>query len=364
VALHGERIGLPTYAILRTLPEGSSGEVRVVYHDVFQREMVQKTISTLGLEDSVAHQEPQLLDRIDHPRIVRIREAQHDPDLSDAVTLVMEYLPEGSIGKAMEAGTRFGVRQALRIAADVLDALDHLHVTVGFLHRDVKPGNALLADGGTRGLLTDLGSAAPFDATGSCAAQGGTLLYRPPEFARGSLDARGDVYAVGVMLLEMLNGPLPYDEIDPQAAERSLALGRRAFPERLVVFPPHVPATVSRTIRGLLARDPSRWPRSAAVAAQQIRDCKAIDWTHDEGQDLEGEWVGAGLPGRRGQVRRYRVISRVIARGPSRGSRRVELFYRDRTGASWRRLVPPVTSSEPDAVREVFAVAHNSAFQR
>lgn len=366
MVLHGERISQPTYAVLRTLPEGSSGEVRVVWHDVFKREMVQKTINTLGLEDSLAHQEPQLLDRIDHDRIVRIREAQPDPDVSHAVTLVMEYLPEGSVGKALEAAERFGIRDAIRVATDILDALDHIHVVHGYLHRDVKPGNVLLEKAGSRGMLTDLGSAAQLSIDSTCDANGGTLLYRAPEYRFGRLDVRSDVYGVGVMLLEMLGGPLPY-AMDPQVAERRIAQGHRAFPARLVAFPPHVPPGIARAVRALVARDATRRPSTAGEAATRLRAVKTLDWVHLEGDGPDGAWQGDALPQRLGgAIRSYRVTSRVLAGGANRGARRVDLYYRTAEGMAWRRLATPVTiaAGDVDGMRSVFAEAHSRAFQR
>jgi serine/threonine protein kinase len=367
--LHGEKKAQPTYSFLRSLP-GGSGEVSVVWHDVFKREMVQKTINVLGVEDAVAYREPQLLDRIDHPRIVRIREAQHDPDIDGAVTLVSEYLPEGSVHDALTAGTRFGVRQALTAAADLADALDHLHHLrldghAGFLHRDVKPGNVLLDANGSRGLLTDLGSAAPLDPDGTCAAHAGTLLYRPPEYAVGTLTVRSDLYGVGMVLLEMLSGAFPYALLDPLKMEKAAAAGRRTFPDRLVVFGPSVNDKVRRAIRCLIAADPSRRPASASEAAGMLRAAKTIGWCHDDGDGLDGEWTGVGVADRRGHAHEYRVQSRVLRAGASAGKRKVLVFYRD-AGGGWRRVVADrlVDADDDTGVRDAFADAHSHAFQR
>ncbi|MDP9434224.1 MAG: hypothetical protein M3P93_03120 [Actinomycetota bacterium] len=94
--LAGEKRTEPTYRVVRQLDEGATGVVHLVWHNVFGREMVQKTADTVCVPDSVAFQEPQLLDRIDHERVVRVREAQPDPQYPHAVTMVMDYYPEGS----------------------------------------------------------------------------------------------------------------------------------------------------------------------------------------------------------------------------------------------------------------------------
>jgi hypothetical protein len=79
MALRGERIGKPSYEILRSLKGGKSGPVHKVDHKIFDRPCVQKTFSTLGLEDAASHREPRALHEIKHPHVVEILEAQYDP---------------------------------------------------------------------------------------------------------------------------------------------------------------------------------------------------------------------------------------------------------------------------------------------
>ncbi|MEV0732662.1 serine/threonine-protein kinase [Polymorphospora sp. NPDC050346] len=267
--IRGDRLNQPSYSFLQTLPGGAVGEVRLVWHEPLQRMLVQKTIDLLGLEDAVAYREPRLLDRVQHDHIVRIRDAQPDPDIDHGLTLVMDYLSGGSVHGALQDGHRFGVRGALLLAGQVLDALDHLHLGHGFLHRDVKPGNVLLDQDRKTAYLGDLGSASPLSDGGrTCNAHGGTLLYRPPEYRTGVLDARSDLYSLGVTLLEMLKGPLPYEQMDPLQMEESLGRGRRAFSDRLAEFPPHVNRQVRRAVKSLMSQTPSsrRHPRSTRFA--------------------------------------------------------------------------------------------------
>ncbi|WP_435152624.1 serine/threonine-protein kinase [Micromonospora aurantiaca (nom. illeg.)] len=366
--LHGDRLDQPSYSFLRTLPGGVVGEVRLVWHEPLQRMLVQKTIDLLGLEDAVAYQEPRLLDRVQHDHVVRIRDAQPDPDVNHGLTLVMDYLPGGSVHSALENGHRFGVRRALLLAGQVLDALDHLHVGHKFLHRDVKPGNVLLDGDRKWAYLGDLGSAAPLsDRDRTCRAHGGTLLYRPPEYVSGVLDARSDVYSLGVTLLEMLRGPFPYEQMDPLQMEESLGRGRRAFPDRLAELPPHVNPQVRRAVRSLTAQNPSSRPASAFDALRRLQECRTIDW-RPCGPRNGGfnEWEGAGLPGRDGRARSYRVESVPLSAGRNRGQVRVNVLYRNRAGVSWRRLAPETVASpdDRDALDRAFSTADSDAFQR
>ncbi|MCG5437486.1 serine/threonine-protein kinase [Micromonospora foliorum] len=366
--LHGDRLDQPSYSFLRTLPGGAVGEVRLVWHEPLQRMLVQKTIDLLGLEDAVAYQEPRLLDRVQHDHVVRIRDAQPDPEINFGLTLVMDYQPGGSVHDALKEGHRFGVRRALLLAGQVLDALDHLHIQHKFLHRDVKPGNILLDQDRKTAYLSDLGSAAPLsDGDPTCSAHGGTLLYRPPEYASGVLDARSDVYSLGVTLLEMLRGPFPYDRMDPLQMEEALGRNRRAFPDGLAEFPPHVNPQVRRAVRSMAAQAPSSRPASAIDALRRLQECKTIDWRLCGPRDGgPREWEGSGLPGRDGRARCYRVEAVPLGAGRHRGRMRVNVFYRNRDGAAWRRLEPEavVDPDDRDALDRAFSTAHSDAFQR
>ncbi|MDG4768024.1 serine/threonine-protein kinase [Solwaraspora sp. WMMD406] len=366
--LHGDRLDQPSYSFLRTLPGGAVGEVRLVWHEPLQRMLVQKTVDLLGLEDAVAYREPRLLDRVEHDHVVRIRDAQPDPDVNYGLTIVMDYLPGGSVHGALQDGYRFGVRQALLLAGQVLDALDHLHVRHRFLHRDVKPGNVLLDQNRETAYLGDLGSAAPLSEDDrTCEAHGGTLLYRPPEYTSGLLDVRSDVYSLGVTLLEMLTGPFPYAELDPLQMEDRLGRGRRAFLDRFAELPPYINAQVRRVVRALTSQTPASRPASAMDALQRLQQCKTIDWRPcGPRSDVPSKWEGTGLPGRDGKARSYRVETIPLSAGPNRGRVRVKVSYRNRVGGGWRRLAPDSVADldDQEALDRAFSAADRDAFQR
>ncbi|QOC94918.1 serine/threonine-protein kinase [Micromonospora craniellae] len=312
--------------------------------------------------------EPRLLDRVEHDHVVKIRDAQPDRDIQHGLTLVMDYLAGGSVHSALQGGHRFGVRRALVLVGHILDALDHLHAKHGFLHRDVKPGNVLLDESRETAYLGDLGSAAPLsDDDRTCEAHGGTLLYRPPEYGTGILDVRSDIYSLGVTLLEMLRGPFPYEEMDPLQMEERLGRGRRAFPDRFAEFPPCVNDQVRRAVRALVSQNQSSRPASAMDALRRLQQCKTIDWKVGGPRDTApDQWEGAGLPGRDGKVRSYRVEVVSLSGGPNRGRFRVRSLYRDRDGGNWRRLVPDSVADlgDREALDRAFAAADKDAFQR
>ncbi len=152
-------------------------------------------------------QEYEIIAELDHPNIVRI----YDLGVSDDhAHIVMEYLAGGSLRKRIEIG--IPEKHAVEITRQVASALSNLH-NVGILHRDLKPGNIMLRGDGSIALI-DFGLAKRMfpeeELTGSEQIFG-TPYYMSPEQGRGrDVDERSDVYALGVILYEMLTGEKPY----------------------------------------------------------------------------------------------------------------------------------------------------------
>jgi serine/threonine protein kinase/tetratricopeptide (TPR) repeat protein len=165
------------------------------------------------------------------------------------------------------------------IGSELAGALAHAHER-GILHRDLKPANVLLTDDGVP-MLLDFNIAEDTKVRGRVlAAVGGTLPYMAPEQLRnygGSptpLDGRADVYALGVILFEMLTGGRPFpDHTGEQAAviPRMLA-DRQADPPRIRTRNPHVPPSVESIVRTCLAADPAaRYPSACALHDDLVR---------------------------------------------------------------------------------------------
>jgi serine/threonine protein kinase len=221
--LRGERRDRATYRILDRLSSGLGDDVFLAHHEIFDGRVVQKTVYMHGLEDALASNEPAFLNRLDHPRIVPVREAQWDPTQDRAITFVMPHLAGGSVHDALLEGYRFSIYRSIAIAIDALDALAYVHREFSALHRDTKPGNVLLDENRHHGYLSDFGSAAVIDDAGGAAAVLGTNVYRPPESRlTGRVTVDADIYGIGMMLFEMLNGRLPWEELDLAAVETRL----------------------------------------------------------------------------------------------------------------------------------------------
>lgn len=207
-------------------------------------------------------QEAQLCNRLQNPNIVRV----HDVDLDgDRPFLVMDLVS----GESLRARLRRGAlpeNEAVAIALGVLRALEAAHAA-GIIHRDIKPGNILPGPGKIApeavrvtdfGIAKVLGGAA-LTVVGT---QLGTPDYMSPEqMMGGRVDARCDLYSLGVVLYEMLSGSTPF------AAATSAEVSRRVLSEA----PPPLPPTVSRRVREVVLRALQKDPTARYPSARDMR---------------------------------------------------------------------------------------------
>jgi len=206
-------------------------------------------------------QEYEIAQRIAAPGVVRL----YDLGVSDEhAWLVMEYFPMGDLRRRLRAAA-LGVRAALLIAIEVARALESVHAA-GVLHRDLKPGNVMLRTDGSIALI-DFGlskdTALAADATDSGVIFG-TPHYMSPEQGHAEpIDARSDLYSLGVMLYEMLTREKPFRADNPMAI---VYMHRKQPVPRL----PSRCAALQPLIERLLAKDPAGRYASASEAAQAL----------------------------------------------------------------------------------------------
>ncbi len=153
--------------------------------------------------------EAQVIATMSHPHILKVFDyGQH----GDLVYLVMELLSGGSLADLLRGGGKLSLNEATRLLDQIAGALDYAHRRA-IVHRDLKPQNVLL-DEDKNAFLTDFGIAKLLGETSALTQSGmamGTPAYMSPEQWRGqNVDARADVYALGVMLYEMLAGKVPF----------------------------------------------------------------------------------------------------------------------------------------------------------
>ena len=218
--------------------------------------------------------------RLQHPHIVPILKAG---EVDGLPYFVMPYVDGESIDVKLRRTGTFGVRETLAIMKDAARALAFAHER-GVVHRDIKPGNILLA--ASSATVTDFGVAKALSSalrSGEKKGNGltntgmslGTVLYMAPEQAAGDpdIDGRADIYSLGVTAYEMLAGVAPFAKLGP----------REMLTARLTLPPPplsavrkDVPAGLERLIARCLAIDPADRPQTAAALVDALEDPETI----------------------------------------------------------------------------------------
>lgn len=215
-------------------------------------------------------QEARSAARLAHPNVVNVFDQGQD---AESAYLVMEYLPGITLRDLLQEYGSLTPEQTLDISEAVLSGLAAAHKS-GIVHRDLKPENVLLADDG-RIKIGDFGLARAATAnTATGAALLGTVAYLSPELVtRGVADTRSDIYAVGIMMYEMLTGEQPFTGEQPMQIAYQHANESVPTPS---TRNPRVPAELDELVLWATARDPEQRPRDARAMLEQLHDTEAL----------------------------------------------------------------------------------------
>ena len=261
------------YRVLEPLGSGGMGEVFRAHDLHLDRDVAVKVLLRGSLTDPTARErfrrEAHVLSRLSHPGVATI----FDFDTQDGVDfLVMEYVPGGTLHSRLQKGP-LTLEEVTRIGAEIGDALEAAH-RLGFLHRDLKPGNVVLTSEGTPKIL-DFGLAGLLHASQTmtdltrAGAVFGSLPYMAPEQVRGdSDDSRTDVYAFGAILYEMATGRRPFEKDRPEALMFEILHGATR-PVRSLR--PEASPELDRLIDSCLSKNPDSRPASAGAVSQLLR---------------------------------------------------------------------------------------------
>ena len=207
-----------------------------------------------------------------HKNLVTVYDAGEDPEMGMCY-IVMEYMPGGSVKDRLCEHGAMPVPEAISIAAQIADALGMAHFH-GVIHRDVKPDNILFsADGVPK--LSDLG-VAKFLKGATCATETmkgiiiGTPAYMAPEqmMDSGNIDARADIYSLGVVLYEMLTGKRPNDGSTVMGMLAKAVKGEPLPDVR--TMRPEVSASVAYVLSLMCAPKPENRPVTSRAAADLL----------------------------------------------------------------------------------------------
>ncbi|HNC07255.1 MAG TPA: serine/threonine-protein kinase, partial [Anaerolineales bacterium] len=265
-----EKIG--RYEIKSELGRGGFATVYRAYDPRFEREVAIKV-----MPPELLHADPQfrmrfereekIIAQLEHPAIVPVYDVGEE---NGQPYFVMRYMSGGSLSERIK-GNKFSPAEAVRILDQVASGLDEAH-SKGIVHRDLKPANILFTNRGVP-LISDFGIAkfsqgeASGNMTGSAII--GTPAYMAPEQASGdNIDGRADIYALGVILYEMVTGKQPYQ------ADTPLGLAIKHITEpvpRILDANPELPTWMEKVISTAMAKDPDERFSTAVELAETIK---------------------------------------------------------------------------------------------
>jgi serine/threonine-protein kinase len=282
------------YEILRRLGAGGSGVVYLANDTLLQRPVVLKILRTglLSAEQmrTTVLREARLASAIEHPNVCGIYEVG---EAGDEGYIVMQYVPGQSLDRLIARGPA-SLQLVLSIGIQIADGLQAAH-TLGIFHRDLKPQNVMLTDGGLVKIL-DFGLArrlAPEDSrfdpskpglardaslAATYTARGGTIRYMAPEqFVTGQSSVQSDVWALGVILYELASGSYPFARPDAEDFQIIRAI-QFSEPYDLTLIVPGISPELLSVIAACLEKTPAARYASAAEVREALKTImKALD---------------------------------------------------------------------------------------
>lgn len=217
--LSGRKLG--NYELRERLGRGGMAEVYKAYQPSMDRFVAVKVmLGHLAGDDTFIERfkrEAQAVGKLRHPHIIDIFDFGIEEDV---YYMAMEYLTDDNLKEYIDSHEKLPLKDTLKITRDLADALDYAH-KAGMIHRDLKPANVMFLDKAKLNVvLTDFGIARILNAAGltGTGMAVGTPAYMSPEAGAGTdADERADIYALGIILYEMLVGRVPYNADTPLA---------------------------------------------------------------------------------------------------------------------------------------------------
>jgi predicted Ser/Thr protein kinase len=269
----GSKLG--RFQIASVLGQGAMGVVYLANDPDIERPVAIKTVRPEGvggesLQDLETRflREARLAGRLQHPNIVTVYDVGRDHGVC---FIAMEYVDGHPLTRYLGAGAELPLSARVGIIRQVAEALGHAHER-GVLHRDVKPGNILVAKGG-RVKVTDFGIGKFTEAATSELTRAGQMVgspaYMSPEQVKGEkLDGRSDLFSLGIVLYELLTGARPF------SGESITTLVYQILhtePRDPLELKSDLPVSTREVVARLLAKAPDRRPANAQEFIRELR---------------------------------------------------------------------------------------------
>jgi serine/threonine protein kinase/Flp pilus assembly protein TadD len=332
---------LSHYKLIEPIGEGGMGVVWRAKDQTLGREVALKVLDAEVASNperlAMFEHEARAIAALNHPNIVTIYEINRAEDLH---FIAMELVQGGSLEKLIQPGG-LPLKKLLDVAIAVTEAVGAAHKQ-GITHRDLKPSNIMMSET-VRVKVVDFGLAVlsppepdyEEEVTSTLTARtdegfiSGTIPYMSPEQVQGlDVDARSDIFSIGVILYEMATGRLPFEGSNPSALIASIL---RDTPTPVSRLNPQLPLRLGRIIGSCLDKDPQRRWQSAAELRRGLENLRADldeethsldrsvavlpfhDMSPDRDQDYLCEGIAEEIMIALGKVRGLRVVSRTAA---------------------------------------------------